>query len=172
MTATVTASLTPYESEQLVRLFWQCGRAETVSGTARSGSSTPEVRPELQQIAGASIHDLSAVRQQLISLRKTGAEDHRGLIRPSDDVFELGMQLLFDAFLVLRQDSSRRVPQGCVSPDFEGGIRIEWVRPSASVHRVIGPGEASPRYMDHKCGADYGVDNRVSAERLAFWIPE
>lgn len=170
MTSTETASLTLYDSEQLARLFWHCDPPEKTASSVRTSISTPEVRRELQQIASADIKDLSVIMQQLISLRKSAAEDHRGLIRPLDAVFELAVQLLVDASLVLRQNYSRRVPHGCASPDFEGGIRIEWVRPLASVHLVIGSTSESTRYIYHESGADYGVDNHVSAERLASWL--
>ena len=118
----------------------------------------------LQGLSGLELY------RQLISLRKSDVEDHRGVIRPLDAVFERGVQLLVDTSRVLRQVDSRSVPHGCVSPDFEGGIRIEWVRPSASVHLVIGPGDSATQYIYHERGADYGVDDHVSAERLASWL--
>lgn len=170
MNSTETSSLTLYDSEQLARLFWNCDSAEKTSSAVRDKSSTPDVRQELQQIANADIKDLSAIMQQLIVLRKSHSSDHRGVIRPVDEAFELVVQLLVDGSLVLRQNYSLRVPQGFVSPDFEGGLRIEWIRPAASVHLVIGPTSETPRYIYHEANGVYGVDKYVSPERLASWL--
>lgn len=149
----------------IARAAWMQKSAEDDAERA-DRNSTPNVRIQVEQIGGGNIRDLSAVISQLIALWKSPVKDHRGRLRPETAAFELAIQLLVDASIALKIDHKRPVPHGCVSPDFEGGIRVEWVRARSSVHLVI-PANSSDAYLYHEVNDDYGTDDKVTAEGLA-----
>ncbi len=156
---------------ELAQFDWRTGRhspAQAFDSTEKN--ATPKIRPDLQKIAQADIRDLSSVMQQLVNLRKSVVEDHRGKIRPTDHAFELAVGLLVDASVILRQARQAKIPRASVSPDFEGGLRIEWFRPQGNVHLVIPNCDGGECYIYHEQGTDFGVDDDVTAERLASWL--
>lgn len=173
MTLTVTPnedSTLPegYESAaELARVVWE--RFRTARSQAVADDATPQVRSGIEQIAAAEIRDLSGVMRQLVELRQSPLEDHRGTIRPSDVAFDRAVELLVDASVTLSVDHSGRVPFGSVSPDFEGGLRIEWVRPDASVHLVLNR-DGNDEYIYHEQGEAFGTDDPVTPTRLASWL--
>jgi hypothetical protein len=119
-----------------------------------------------RKIVDADIPDLSSVMRQVLDLYRGPHDDHRGRLRPTDDVFLRTIELLVDAAITLNLDYERKpVPMGLVSPDFEGGVRIEWSREQAGLHLIIATGE---EYVYHEVGDEYGTDDCVTAERLAF----
>ena len=75
--------------------------------------------------------------------------------------------LLIDAAIVAYPRYG--IPAGCASTDSECGVRIEWVRPGASVHLVVPAEESRPPYVYHEVGNDYATED-VTAERLAYWL--
>lgn len=150
---------------EIARARWQQNKTADETASADK-SSTPDVSRGVNQIAVANIKDLSAVVSQLRSLWLSPVEDHRGKLRPVEDAFKQAVQLIVDGAIALNNNHDRLMPHGYVSPDFEGGIRIEWVRPLSSIHLVI-PADATETYLYHEEGDVYGTDDDVTAEGLA-----
>ena len=61
------------------------------------------------------------------------------------------------------------IPAGCGSTDSEGGVRIEWVCPTASVHLVVPATSDRKAYIYHEVGDDYATED-ATPERLAYWL--
>lgn len=126
------------------------------------------IPPERLQLADAGIHHLSPIVRQLIDLWKEPEEDDYGRLKPTQDAFDGSVRLLVDA-AIEAYSQQRQIPSGCVSTDSEGGVRIEWVRPTASVHLVVPASRESVAYVYHEVGNDYATED-VTPERLAYWL--
>ena len=125
------------------------------------------IPPERLQLAGAGILHLSPIVRQLIDLWKEPEEDDDGRLRPTRYAFDRSVCLLVDA--AIEAHPQCRIPSGCVSTDSEGGVRIEWVRPTASVHLVVPAARDREAYVYHQVGNDYATED-VTPERLAYWL--
>ena len=82
----------------------------------------------------------------------------------------MASHLLTDAAIVSAL-KGRQIPLGCASTDSEGGIRIEWVRPTSSVHLVIPASPGRDGYVYHEVGDQYGTVS-ATPEALARWLRE
>ena len=120
----------------------------------------------LKRIASAKIKHLSGLIQQIIELLNGPESDEHGILRPTDAAFESARTLLVDAAIVL---APKQIPYGCASTDPQGGIRIEWVRPSISVHLVIPATDGRSPYVYHEIGDAYATVP-ATPEVLAFWL--
>lgn len=100
---------------------------------------------------------LSALVAQLVALRNEPESDEHGILRATEAAFDVAFELLVNAAIVSAADG-RYLPRGCASTDSEGGIRIEWVRPSCSVHLVVGAAASSEAYIYHERGPQYGTE--------------
>jgi hypothetical protein len=130
---------------------------------------TPDtISPERLQLADAGILHLSPIVRQLIDLWKEPEEEDYGRLRPTRDAFDMSVRLLVDA-AIEAYHQQRQIPSGCASTDSEGGVRIEWVRPGASVHLVVPAEENRVAYVYHQVGNDYATED-VTPERLAYWL--
>lgn len=107
------------------------------------------------------------VVRQLVDLWKEPEEDDYGRLRPTQHAFDQSVHLLVDAAIEANPD--RVIPAGCVSTDSEGGVRIEWVRPTASVHLVVPAVAECVAYIYHEVGNDYATED-ATPERLAYWL--
>ena len=105
---------------------------------------------------------------QLIDLRKEPKKDDYGRLRPTDDAFNRSFRLLAGAAIEATRQG-RVIPAGCGSTDSEGGVRIEWVCPTASVHLVVPATSDRKAYIYHEVGDDYATED-ATAERLAYWL--
>lgn len=131
--------------------------------------ATPDtISPERVQLADAGILHLSPIVRQLIDLWKEPEEDDYGRLRPTPDAFDRSVRLLVDA-AIEAYPQQRQIPSGCVSTDSEGGVRIEWIRPTASVHLVVPVARDRVAYVYHQVGNDYATED-VTPERLAYWL--
>lgn len=111
---------------------------------------------------------LSPLMGQLVDLRNSEECDDYGILRATKYAFDLACNLLVDAAIVAAKDG-RQIPHGCASTDSEGSIRIEWVRPTTSVHLVVPATGDSEEYIYHEIENQYGTET-ASAEVLAFWL--
>jgi len=141
--------------------------------TAREGADVgedddPRVTPERQQLAGAAILHLSPIVGQITELWRAPEEDEYGRLRPTRYAFEESVRCLVDA-AIEAYEQGRQIPFGRVSTDSEGGVRIEWIRPSASVHLVIPASKDGARYVYHEVANNYATDD-ATPERLAYWL--
>lgn len=124
------------------------------------------VSSERRQLASAEIRDLSGILKQLVELLSQPERDEYGQLRPTKNTFDTAYALLVDTAIV-SASQSRPIPYGRVSTDSEGGVRIEWVRPTTSVHLVV-PASADA-YIYHEVGNAYDVD-LAAPESLAHWL--
>ena len=130
--------------------------------------ATPDaIPPERLQLADAGIRHLSPIVRQLIDLWKEPEEDDYGRLRPTQDAFDRSVRLLVDA--AIEAYPQCRIPAGCVSTDSEGGVRIEWIRPTGSVHLVVPAARDRVAYVYHQLGNDYATED-VTPELLAYWL--
>ena len=131
--------------------------------------ATPDaIPPERSQLADAGILHLSPIVGQLVELWQEPEEDEYGRLRPTQHAFDRSVDLLVDAAIEANRQQ-RRIPSGCASTDSEGGVRIEWIRPTASVHLVVPAEKARVAYVYHQVGNDYATED-VTSERLAYWL--
>ena len=129
---------------------------------------TPDiVSPERLQLADAGILHLSPIVRQLVELWEEPEEDDYGRLRPTREAFDESVRLLVDA--AIEAHPQYRIPAGCVSTDSEGGVRIEWIRPTASVHLVVPAAKDDVAYVYHEVDNDYATED-VTPERLAYWL--
>ncbi len=108
---------------------------------------------------------LSSLIQQLIEVRSAPEHDDHGVLRASQHAFDASCNLLVDAAIVSAL-AGGSIPNGCVSTDSEGGVRIEWVRDAASVHLVVPASDARGGYVYREVGTTYGTEP-ATAESLA-----
>ena len=101
--------------------------------------------------------------QQLIDLWKGPREDDYGRLRPTQHAFDKSRCLLIESHL------QYCIPTGCVSTDSAGGVRIEWIRPTVSVHLVIPATRDHVPYIYHQVGYVYATED-MTPERLAYWL--
>lgn len=138
-------------------------------GEKEDPRATPDaIPPERLQLADAGIFHLSSIVGQLVELWREPEEDDYGRLRPTQEAFDRSVQLLVDA-AIGPYGRQRPIPSGCASTDSEGGVRIEWVRPSASVHLVIPAQKDQKAYIYHEIGNDYATED-VTPDRLAYWL--
>jgi hypothetical protein len=104
---------------------------------------------------------------QLSDLREESKKDDYGRLRPTDEAFDRSVHLLVRA--AIEAYPQRLIPAGCVSTDSEGGVRIEWVCPTASVHLVVPATRDRAPYIYHEDGDDYTTED-ATPERLAYWL--
>jgi hypothetical protein len=158
---------------EFTELEWRLAlsRARTPKSQApsvRTGDdrATPDtIAPERLRLASAGIKYLSAIIQQLVELRKEAESDEYGTLRASQHAFDIACHLVTDAAIISACDG-RQIPRGCTSTDSQGGVRIEWVRPTASVHLVIPASSNHAPYIYHEV-ADCHATEPASPDRLA-----
>ena len=136
--------------------------------TAEDKATVPVSQTWLKLVS-ADIKHLSEILAQLVELRRGPERDEYGVLRPTMHAFERAFSLLIDAAIDAAMHGGT-VPYGSASTDSEGGIRIEWVSSSCSVHLVI-PAKPEVRgYLYHEIGEEFGTTDSVTSDRLASWL--
>ena len=87
-------------------------------------------------------------------------------LKPTDYAFARVRSLLSEADTFLQS----AFPLGTVFPDGDGGIRVEWVRPSREIKLIVRSAEDKRSYIFHKQGVEYGGDYDVTSETLGCWL--
>ena len=134
--------------------------------------ATPDtIPPERLRLANAGFLHLSPIVRQLVDLWKEPEKDDYGRLRPTQHAFDRSVELLVDAAIeaAIEAYPQCRIPAGCVSTDSEGGVRIEWIRPTASVHLIVPASGERVAYVYHEADNDYATE-AVTPERLAYWL--
>ena len=135
----------------------------------RKEIQTPPRIPEAHyKLASAEIRHLSSLLKQLAALRVCDETDDYGVLRASEYAYNAVCQLLIDATITAAAER-REIPDGYVSTDSEGGVRIEWVRPQSSVRLVIPAAPTRQSYLYHEVGNAYATEY-PTAEALAYWL--
>jgi hypothetical protein len=169
MPLTMENRIVPEITELEWRLAVSRARAlRSQPSSVRTGDdhATPDtIAPGRLRLASAGIKYLSAIVRQLVDLREEEATDEYGALRASQHAFDLACHLVTDAAIILARDG-RQIPRGWTSTDSQGGVRIEWVRPSASVHLVIPTNSNREGYIYHEVADLHGTEP-ASPGRLA-----
>jgi hypothetical protein len=122
-------------------------------------------------LASANIRYLSAIVAQLQDLLNEPSEDgENGALRANKQACMNACELLTNAAITSALKYNQIIPYGCASLDSEGGIRIEWVRPSSGVRLVVPIDKSS--YVYHEVGDQYAIEKPATAESLALWLRE
>lgn len=95
---------------------------------------------------------------QLIKLRFGPELDEHGRLRPTKYAYDTTLSLL-----------GCDIPPCCVSTDSTGGVRVEWVRESVSVHLIVPADSQQLPYIYHKVGSAYATVN-ATPEGLDKWL--
>jgi hypothetical protein len=141
-------------------------KSRSYSIRTEDDGATPETIPLSRlHLASAGIKYLSAIIQQLVELRNDDETDEYGDLRASKFAFDMACQLITDAAIIAAR-SRREIPRGCASTSAQGGVRIEWVRPTASVHLVIPATPARDAYIYHENATGHCTEP-ASPDRLA-----
>jgi hypothetical protein len=106
--------------------------------------------------------------RRLVELRNEAESDEYGTLRASPSAFDAACHLLTDAAIVSARDG-RQIPDGCASTDSEGGLRIEWVRPTASVHLVVPATTNTEAYIYHEVDDKFATES-ATPEALVRWL--
>ena len=129
------------------------------------------VLTESSSATSAQTRELTAIIAQLNELLDEEESDDHGILRANRASCKTACELLKDADTIFAREHDRHIPFGCASTDSEGGIRIEWVRPSSGVHLVV-PATSEPgAYIYHEVGDVFGTEPATDAA-LARWLRE
>lgn len=125
-----------------------------------------------QKLAKAGIKHLSAIIADANELLQNPFEDEFGrLIHTTEFSHKFCCNILVEAAIAdaLERSASGTnsscvaIPAAVVSSDEQGGIRVEWVRDTASVHLVIPADERSERYIYVEVGEEYRTEPATPA---------
>lgn len=127
------------------------------------------------RISQYDIAGLARLLSQLAELVRGDEFDDQGVLRPTEYSLVRFMEVLPPAWsLVCEQQITTGLPasfpRGNLTTDENGGIRVEWRAPNATVHLVLGSSKSSESYIYHSRGDDYAADKIISARRLARWL--
>jgi hypothetical protein len=176
----MSATLDKQAVSELTELDWTLALSHAVHSRQQHAPlpardvdrATPATIPsERLRLASANIRYLSAIIRQLVELRnETEENDEYGTLRPSKHTFDTACHLLTDAAIVSAR-AGRQIPQGCASTDSEGGIHVEWMRPTAGVSLVVPASADREAYIYHEVGKNCASES-ATAEALARWLGE
>jgi len=82
--------------------------------------------------------------------------DDYGRLRPTQEAVDKAVHLLLDGAAC---SAGRGFLRAVFRSDSEGGVRIEWVRDSESVHLVVPPTNRGAAYIYHEAGGDYATED-------------
>jgi hypothetical protein len=102
----------------------------------------------------------------LAGLFRDSEDYNEDFLRPSESALSTAWRMLTDT----RAQLDQPFPPGTVYADGNGGLRIEWIRPSRELRLIVRSGEADPHYIYHEFGDLYGTDYVLSAGNLAYWL--
>jgi hypothetical protein len=128
------------------------------------------INPERLRLRSADTRHLSALIGQLVELRTAEESDEYGILRATEHAYNVACHLVIDAAIMAALEA-REIPHGYASTDSEGGVRIEWIRPTSSIHLVVPATSGCPAYIYHEVGDAYATEP-ATAERLARWLRE
>jgi hypothetical protein len=126
--------------------------------------------PEPLSHASADVRYLSAITEQLGELQNEQERDEHGVLRADRFACETACELLTNAAIILAREYKFVIPYGCASTDSEGGVRIEWIRPTCGVRLVV-PAAPVEAYIYHEVGDTFDTEP-ATAETLAHWLRE
>ena len=108
--------------------------------------------------------NLADLLTQLESLANEPLEDDLGRLRPTDHALMTACSLLDEIA------ATTRIPYGCVSIDYDGGVQIFWFRPDRCVTLAIPHVPEGRRYFFHDEGSEHGLEYDVAAAKIAPYL--
>ncbi len=134
-------------------------------------TQTRQLRLRIPQLYH-QVTELNDTIKQIIAIMNGDEEDEDGRLRPTQHALDQVSELLIDAcnaFLLVGR-AAAKFPRACVSPDLDGGLRIEWYMAKGVVRLVIPPNPSASTYLFHRIGADVNTDFSVSGSSIAAWL--
>lgn len=119
--------------------------------------------------------ELGSIFLQIIELANGDQRDDDGILAPTKQAIDRTTRLLMNASAVVwhfspASSESFVFPRGWVATDSDGGLRIEWTKPGASLRLVIAASATGKSYLYHEFGDKYGSDRQVTPELLGRWL--
>jgi hypothetical protein len=119
--------------------------------------------------------ELGAILRQILDLANGDSTDDDGVLAPTVHAMGQTTRLLIHASTIVWQHCMATgrtfiFPRGFVSTDSEGGLRIEWTKPGASLRLVIAAGETGKSYLYFEFEDKYGSERQVTAELMGRWL--
>jgi hypothetical protein len=122
------------------------------------------------------VFQLNHIICQIRELIAGPLQDEEGILRPTQYAVDRTAELLIEAsiaFLIEKPFVSAHFPPAEVSPDLEGGIRIEWRLPKAIVTLVVPPEKKRPReYLCKRVDGKSTVEFNVFGSVIASWLKQ
>ena len=128
-------------------------------GTEYTGSISPCTQYAVQRAS----NDFSTMVSRVLELLQVEdeVEDDFGAVVPTKFALQESLRILSETFRELKTV----FPLAPASVSFDGGIRIEWMRPDSSLRLVIQGGEEEEAYIYHEHEDKYGTEP-ASAQNL------
>jgi hypothetical protein len=117
------------------------------------------------------VTELNDTIKQIIAIMNGDEEDEDGKLRPTQHALVQVSRLLMDAcnaFLLTK--GAAHFPRASVSPDLDGGLRIEWYMAKGVVRLVVPPKQSALPYLFHRIDSDANTDFAVSGSSIAAWL--
>lgn len=157
-----------WDLEEAARARNKIARQEAREAEATISRERNSIPPARQAIVDSGIRHMSSILGQLVELRNSPEHDDYGRLQPTEPAFETAWDLLVNAAICAHCES-REIPRGCACTDSDGGVRIEWNRPSASVRLNVPAEPKAPAYVYHEVGDDYAAED-ATPELLSYWL--
>ncbi|HVA47989.1 MAG TPA: hypothetical protein VNH11_16590 [Pirellulales bacterium] len=119
--------------------------------------------------------ELGAILLQIVELANGEQHDEDGVLAPTKHAMDRTTRLLIHASMIVWHFGPGSgemfvFPRGFIATDSEGGLRIEWTKPGASLRLVIAAAESGKSYLYHEFAEKYGSERQVTAELLGRWL--
>ena len=119
------------------------------------------------------MRELGSIMCQIFDMANGAPTDDDGVLAPTKHSMTQTTSLLIQASTIVWRHTSGLAftfPRGFVSTDSEGGLRIEWTKPGASLRLVIAANNHGKSYLYYEFGDKYGSERHVTAELLGRWL--
>lgn len=140
------------------------GHASYVIGIESELENTGSISPCTAYAEQRASNDYNAMVSRILGLlqEEDEQEDDYGAVVPTKTALSRVLTILSEAF----RDVKTIFPLAAVTVSFDGGIRIQWIRPDSSLRLVIPGGEGEEAYIYHEHEDEYGTE-AASAPILA-----
>jgi hypothetical protein len=138
-----------------------------------SSSSTATEDPPNLEVPKFSerLRHLNEIISQIRSLLSGPASDEMGVLRPTQHAAVRTVELLHDACVIFVTENRCFFPKADVSPDLEGGLRVEWTLAKATVTLVVPPKkEGQKEYICKRAGGVSNIETRLSGLLINVWL--
>ncbi len=110
--------------------------------------------------------DINDIFRQIIALINGPDSDNEGVLKPTQHAIDRVASLLIAACSAF----PKKFPKADVSPDLEGGLRIEWRSPRGVARIVIPPRGDEKEYLYSRMDGASKTDFNLSGTLIASWL--